>query len=127
MKATLSLMFLLVGLSSSFAQQTQIDRFYFDQGVYRDDSDQAEFIQVTDQGALTGCSHSTPVGVACKCVHGIIIHKPSPGFTLFRPLAWVRDGWHVTNYKGEHGGGDVCYRDRAPTQEEIERYHRTRH
>jgi hypothetical protein len=62
MKATLSLMFLLVGLSSSFAQQTQIDRFYFDQGVYHDDSDQAEFIRVTDQGALTGCSHSAGRG-----------------------------------------------------------------
>jgi hypothetical protein len=125
MKATLSLMFLFVGLSSSFAQQTQIDPVYFANGVYSDEVDELAIIQVVSPGGLTRCGHLTPIGVPCACVQGIIGHHDHPRWQLSRPLTWIRPGWHITNYKGEHAGGNVCYKDRNATPEEIERYRRT--
>jgi len=129
MKTAFSLLFLFVGLSA-FAGQVQIDPTYLNDGVYSDEVgdaaregvyegliDDPALIQVASPGGMVGCSRYTPIGIPCYCTHGILRRDNPPGWTYVRSLTWIRPGWHVTNYKGEHGGGDVCYKDRqAPLE-----------
>jgi hypothetical protein len=140
MKAAVSLLFLFlfVGLCS-FAAQAQIDPVYFNDRVYSDEvtavvsdgfyqeqMDDAAIIQAASPGGVELCTRNTLIGVPCTCGH-VMARQGYPGWTYVRSLTWIRPGWHVTNYKGEHGGGDICYKDRLATPEERERFRRTGH
>ena len=111
----------------------RIERTLINDGVYTQEagdavSDALYFgeMAVVDRvatGEMAPCTRMTPVGVACYCNHGIISGHPIPGWGRAWALHYIRPGWHVTNPKGRHAGGNVCYRDREPTPEERARYH----
>lgn len=64
------------------------------------------------------CTGSTPVGVPCQCNRWVLKGQrhhdkhpdwvPAGGMYHFK---YTRPGWHVTNTRGMHNSGDVCYRD----------------
>jgi hypothetical protein len=139
MKAAISLLFLSVGMCA-YADQMQFDPAYLNDGIYNEEAVVASAIsdgiyegQIDDPavmlvGAPAGmgsCTRHTEVGVPCYCNGRILSRKNPPGWTYVRHLTWIRPGWHVTNSKGEHAGGDTCYKDRDATPEERERFRRT--
>jgi hypothetical protein len=134
-----SLLFLFVGVGSS-AHEVRIDPAYLNDGVYdaeidagaargalyNENIDDPAAIQVLDFGSVP-CTRNLPIGVPCMCNSRIINRVPHPGWTMFRSFIYVRPGWHLTNLKGMHAGGNICYRDRDATPAEREQFHRTGH
>jgi hypothetical protein len=139
MKTTLFLMLLFVGLGSS-AAEVRIDTPYLNDGaydvgidatgasnaLYNENVDDPAVIQVLDLGQVP-CTRNVPIGVPCLCNARIISSHPHTGWTMFRSFQYVRPGWHLTNLKGMHAAGNICYRDRDATPAEREQFHRTRH
>jgi hypothetical protein len=131
MKAILTLLFLFVSWSS-FADDVRIDPAYLDDGLYNVQTDDSVIVPVQAAGAaeMGPCTRYTPIGVACFCNRGILGAHEFPGWVpaggAFR-LMWTRPGWHVTNTRGMHSSGNVCYKDREATPEERAQFHRTGH
>lgn len=139
MKAAISLLFLFVGLCS-FAAQAQIDPAHLDDGVYKQEADEFAFSESIYNGEIDDpaiiqvmlgggepCTRNTPVGIACICKGGVISRHPYPGWVQVHPFLYIRANWHLTNLKGQHAGGNICYRDRDATPAEREQFHRTGH
>jgi hypothetical protein len=60
------------------------------------------------------CSRYTPRGTRCFCNHGIVKGHPMPGWIPAGgdyKRKWVRPGFHMTNLKGMHSSGSMCFRD----------------
>ena len=81
--------------------------------------------------AMEACTRHTPIGIGCYCNSRIVSTQQFPGWNhasgpFYKPM-YVRPGWHVTNTKGMHGSGNVCYRYRMATPEERAIFLRTGH
>jgi hypothetical protein len=80
---------------------------------------------------MEACTRNTPIGIGCHCNSRIVSTRQFPGWQPaggnYHSGFFVRPGWHVTNFKGTHDGGNVCYRDRAATPEERAIFLRTGH
>lgn len=142
MKVPLSLL-AVFGAATSFAAEVRIEPAVVDSALYtraQDAEYQSELVyngeavdpavvQVQNAGLNSGtCTRFTPVGVPCMCNSGIYRNSSyinQPGWHADERMRAVRDGWHVTYLKGQHGGGMSCMRDRMPTPEERARYHAT--
>lgn len=60
------------------------------------------------------CSRYTPRGTRCFCNHGIVKGHEVPGWIPAGgdyKRKWVRPGFHMTNLKGMHSSGSMCFRD----------------
>ena len=116
MKPVPSLLFSFVGWSS-FSDEVRIDPAYLDHGVYHEQTDHADVIQIEGAGTAP-CSRYTPIGVPCYCNHGVRRGHPVPGWTLSGGDLtndsrghYMRPGWHVSAVKGMHGSMKFCFRD----------------
>jgi hypothetical protein len=67
------------------------------------------------------CTRNTPVGIGCKCNRNIVSYTQWEGWVRipgYPSAMYIRPNWHLTNLKGQHGGGNVCFKDRQPTERE---------
>ena len=139
MKAAVSLLFLFVG-TCAYADQAQFDPAYLNDGVYNQETDDFAFSESIYNGGIDDpvivqvmvgggepCSRNTPVGIACICVRGVTSRHPYPGWVQVHKFLYIRPNWHLTNIKGMHMGGNICYKDREATPEEREEFRRTGH
>ena len=79
---------------------------------------------------MEACTRHTAVGIGCYCNRAIVSTHQFPGWIhasgpFYKPM-YVRPGWHVTNTKGMHSSGNVCYKDRMATPEERAEFLRER-